>query len=274
MSGTDEHRRPVWAWVAVIATLAVVVPLVALLLREPPAAAPDDDGRVLASSPRAATATTQDAPSTTPTTPSTTPSTTPLTTTTRSAPRGPTRALFFGDSYFIGGGYTDESNSMARIASNRLGWASEINGGGGTGFVTGNPDYGIPNFLGQIADGAFDVGRRSWVVIEGGNDDRRQAMDDVNRNARKVLRKAQRRFPDATVVLVGPLDTDGDWSDTKPVVKALRKAAARRGVPFVNAQRWLAGHYDEIGPDYVHPTPKGHRICARKLTQALRALGA
>lgn len=252
MPRPDEHRRAraVWAAAAALVTLAVLVPLVVLVLR-------DEPGNASAgASP----------------TPSASPSAEPTSTDVR--PSGTTRALFFGDSYFIGGGYTDESTSMARLSGNRLGWSAEINGGGGTGFVQANPAYDLPNFLGQIADGAFDVGRRSWVVVEGGNDDRLVDQARVNKNARRVLRIAQRRFPDATVVLVGPLDTDGDWADTKPVVRSLRKAAAKRDVAFVNAQRWLAGHYDQIGPDFVHPTPKGHRICARKLTRALRALGA
>jgi len=272
MPGPHQRRRPVWAWVGALVTLALVLPLLALLLRDVGAVRAADDHAAVGRGDQAVAASAlTDVPA--PPAPTATP-TEPATATTRSAERGPARALFFGDSYFIGGGYTDEGNSMARLASNRLGWESEINGGGGTGFVTGNPDYGIPNFLGQIADGAFDVGSRSWVVIEGGNDDRTQPMGLVGRNVRKVLRKAQRRFPNATVVLVGPLDTDGDWADTKPVLRTMRKAAARRGVAFVNAQRWLAGHYEEIGPDYVHPSPKGHRICATKLTRALRALGA
>lgn len=258
MAGIDEHRRrPVWA--AALVALALAVPALVLLLREGPATEARGEEAVTA-----AVSTTEAQPA------RSVSSAQPAGSVSRSKPR----ALFFGDSYFIGGGYTDEGNSMARLASNRLGWASEINGGGGTGFVQTNWEYDLGNYLDQIAQGAFDVGARRWVVIEGGNNDRSQSMDAVNRNARKVLRKAQRRFPNATVVLVGPLDTDGDWSDTTPVVKTLRKAAARRGVPFVNAKRWLAGHYDQIGSDYVHPTPKGHRILGRKLAEALRHLGA
>ena len=33
-------------------------------------------------------------------------------------------------------------------------------------------------------------------------------------------------------------------------------------MPFVNGMRWLEGHYDLIGPDFVHPDPEGHRIWA------------
>jgi lysophospholipase L1-like esterase len=269
MVDPDEQPRPrpVWPWIAALVALAVIAPLLALLLREEPTSG---DGRD-AGAPAVST------PSPTPATvPSAAPTTDPTTdpAITRSAARGKTRALFFGDSYFIGGGYTDETNSMARLASNRLGWASEINGGGGTGFVQTNYEYDLGNYLDQIDAGAFDVGRRRWVVIEGGNNDLGVPLDEVRVNARKVVRVAQRTFPRAKVVLVGPLDTDADHSDLIPMIKLMRGVAARREIPFINQKAWLAGHYDLIGPDYVHPYPEGHRILGRKLARALRALGA
>ena len=44
------------------------------------------------------------------------------------------------------------------------------------------------------------------------------------------------------------------------------------GVPYIDAQHWLEGRPDLVGPDYDHPTPAGHRLCGRKLAKALRAL--
>jgi lysophospholipase L1-like esterase len=163
---------------------------------------------------------------------------------------------------------------MARIASNRLGWESEINGGGGTGFVATNWDYGIGNYLDQIAAGAFNVGTRRWVVIQGGNNDRGQSLSQISKNARKVVRIAQRTFPGAKVVLAGPMDNDSDHADVEPIVKSMRKVAKKRGVPFINMKNWLAGNYHLIGPDFVHPYPEGHRIMGRKLAKALRGFGA
>ena len=267
MPTQDEHRRTrhLWVGAVVVVALAVAIPVIALFVHSPSPEAAASGGITYVTS-----------PVTPPPTPTPTPAPTPSVTASAAPARatGAVRALFFGDSYFIGGGYTTVENSMARLAGNRLGWRSVIHGGGGTGFVQANPEYDLPNFLGQIDNGAFDVGRRSWVVIEGGNDDRFLDQTLVSKNARKVLRIAHRRFPRAQVVLVGPLDTDGDYSDTTPVTKTLRKAARKRGVPFVDARKWLKGHFDLIGPDYTHPYPEGHRICAKKLTRALRRLGA
>ncbi len=162
---------------------------------------------------------------------------------------------------------------MAALAARRLHWNAVIRGGGGTGFVSGNPEYGIPSFLGQIRDGALDVGAVDWLVIEGGGNDKFNRPKLIERRALRVLRAAAHRHPEARLVLVGTLDpTVNDFSDTDGVIGALSRAAARRNVPFINAQRWLASQPQLIGPDYDHPTPQGHRVLARKLARALRAL--
>ena len=229
------------------------------------ASAPTPDTAALAGGSASATATPSDVPTIAPTASA------------AAAPVGDgkkgTRALFFGDSYFVGGGYTGADNSMAAIAANRLGWSREIRGGGGTGFVSGNPEYGIKSFLGQIRDGALDVGAVDWLVIEGGGNDKYDAPGLIQRKAGAVLRAAKRRHPEARLVLVGTLDPTVDYfSDTDGVIGALKRAARAAGVPYINAQRWLEGRPDLIGPDYDHPLPEGHRLAGGKLAKALRAL--
>ncbi len=186
---------------------------------------------------------------------------------------GPTTSLFFGDSYIVGGGYTGPGNSMGAIAARRLGWKYQIRGGGGTGFVSGNPDYGIPAYLGQIRNGALDVGPVDWLVIEGGGNDKFDNPGLVTRRAVKTLKAAAKRHPEARLVLVGTMDATVDsFSDTDGVIGALGAAASRLGIPYVNAQHWLEGRPALVGPDYDHPTPAGHRFCGGKLAKALRAL--
>ena len=186
---------------------------------------------------------------------------------------GPTRSLFFGDSYIVGGGYTGPKNSMGAIAARRLDWRYQIRGGGGTGFVAANPDYGIPAYLGQIRAGALDVGKVDWLVIEGGGNDKDADPGLVTRRAVKTLKAAAQRHPEARLVLVGTMDPTVDsFTDTDGVIGALAAAARRLGIPYINAQHWLEGRPELVGPDYDHPTPEGHRFCGGKLARALRAL--
>src|SRR4051812_46306358 len=58
------------------------------------------------------------------------------------------RAVFFGDSYFVGGGCSpDPTRDMAQLAGLALGYRPVIRGAGGTGFVMANPDYGLLPYL-------------------------------------------------------------------------------------------------------------------------------
>ena len=192
---------------------------------------------------------------------------------TSTAVRTRTTALFFGDSYIVGGAYTGPQDSMGAIAARRLGWKYQIRGGGGTGFVSGNPDYDIPSFLGQIRQGALDVGPVDWLVIEGGGNDKTDDPGLVTRRAVRTLKAAMRRQPQARLVLIGTMDPTVDgFTDTDAVIGALAAAAQQLGIPYVDAQHWLEGRPDLVGPDYDHPTPAGHRLCGRKLARALRAL--
>jgi lysophospholipase L1-like esterase len=208
--------------------------------------------------------------------PSTSSSAPAPTTGTSQAPRpsGPSTALFFGDSYIVGGAYTGADDSMGAIAARRLGWRYQVRGGGGTGFVAGNPDYDIPSFLGQIQGGALDVGPVDWLVIEGGGNDKYDDPALVTRRAVRTLRAAATRHPEARLVLVGTMDPTVDsFSDTDGVIGALAAAARRVGIPYISAQHWLEGRPSLVGPDFDHPTPAGHRVCGRKLARALRSLG-
>jgi lysophospholipase L1-like esterase len=184
-----------------------------------------------------------------------------------------TTSLFFGDSYIVGGAYTGPQASMGAIAARRLGWSYRIRGGGGTGFVSGNPDYGIPSFLGQIRQGALDVGPVDWLVVEGGGNDKDDDPALVTRRAVETLQAAAAQHPEARLVLVGTMDPTVDgFTDTDGVIGPLAAAAQPLGIPFVDAQHWLEGHPELVGPDYDHPTPAGHRLCGRRLAAALRAL--
>jgi len=188
---------------------------------------------------------------------------------------GRVSALFFGDSYIVGGAYTGPEDSMGAVAARRLGWTYQVRGGGGTGFVSGNPAYGLPSYLGQIRAGALDVGPVDWLVVEGGGNDKQDAPAVITARAVRTLRAAARAHPEARLVLVGTMDPTVDgFTDTDGVIGALAAAADQVGIPYVDAQHWLEGRPDLVGPDYDHPTPAGHQLCGRKLADALEALAS
>ena len=190
------------------------------------------------------------------------------------AKRAP-RALFFGDSYFVGGGCSPDRNAdMAALAGRELGYRPVVRGAGGTGFVQGNPDYDIPPYLAQIDAGELDVANPRLVVIQGGSNDVGEPADQVRKNARTVLQIARGKYPNAVLMLVGPMDTYGGYGDSIPIRNALRTVARKLHVPFIDAMKWTAGRDDLLCSDYVHPTYAGHVYLGHKLAKALKKRGA
>jgi len=185
------------------------------------------------------------------------------------------RALFFGDSYFVGGGCSpDRSEDMAALAGRELGYRPVVRGAGGTGFVQANPEYDLPPYLAQIHDGALDAKNPRLVVIQGGSNDIGEPPAQVRKNARKILKIARSKYPSAVLVLVGPMDTYGGYGDSIPIRNALKSVAKRLHVPFIDAMKWTAGRDDLLCSDYVHPTYTGHVYLGHLLATALKQRGA
>jgi GDSL-like lipase/acylhydrolase family protein len=191
------------------------------------------------------------------------------------AERGHPRALFFGDSYFVGGGCSpDAKQDMAYLAGTELGYRPTVRGAGGTGFVAANPEYDLPPYLGQIHDGAFDLRNPQLVVVAGGSNDVGLPLDEVKKNAKKILRIARQRFPRALLVLVGPMDPYGGYADSIPIRDVLHVVAKQLDVPFIDDMTWLQSHPDWLCDDYVHPTYAAEVPLGQRLAKALRKLGA
>ena len=189
--------------------------------------------------------------------------------------KGRPRALFFGDSYFVGGGCSpDPKRDMAYLAGTALGYRTTVRGAGGTGFVAANPDYDLPPYLAQIHDGALDVRDPELVVIAGGSNDVGFPVPQIKKNAAKILRIARQKYPDALVVLVGPMDPYGGYDDSIPIRNGLRSVAKQLGVPFVDDMTWLGDHPEWLCDDYVHPTYAAQVSLGRMLARALARRGA
>ena len=200
---------------------------------------------------------------------------TPPPTASASAERGHPRALFFGDSYFVGGGCSpDAKQDMAYLAGTELGYRTTVRGAGGTGFVAANPEYDLPPYLGQIRDGELDVRGPELVVIAGGSNDVGLPVAQVKKNARKILDIARNKYPRALLVLVGPLDPYGGYADSIPIRDALHAVAKQVDVPFIDDMTWLAGHPEWLCDDYVHPTYAAQGPLGARLAKALSKRGA
>lgn len=182
--------------------------------------------------------------------------------------REPPVALLFGDSYFNGAAGVTESQTFGSLAAERLGYQPVVRGAAGTGFVTEFDRTG--DYLTQIRGGELDgvASDVELVLVEGGLNDQQADPAQVQAAAERVLAIMERRFDRAKVVLVGPVDPDGELSSTADVTAALADAADASDVTFIDPATWLRGHLATV-EDGLHPNAQGHRVLAIRLAAAL-----
>lgn len=113
------------------------------------------------------------------------------------------------------------------------------------------------------------------VVIFGGTNDQRATRVQLLRAASDAISSAQRRAPDATVVIVAPVSPEAAAPATLLAVRnALREAAQRGEARFVDpiAQRWLNNRSGYVAEDGRSLTAEGQQALAARIETVVRPL--
>jgi lysophospholipase L1-like esterase len=189
--------------------------------------------------------------------------------------------MVLGDSYTAGIDATPPEATYAAETARRLGWQIIIAGHRGTGFVA-------PGRIGKSFSMLYEE-ELAWrpapdmVMVVGGHNDWGHDPLLVAAYARELLTKIRTRWPDAAVVLTGPM-----WGGDPPpaslrVRDALKGVASELGLPFIDplGERWITGGVRRksgnarlyIRRDGIHPNPAGNRYFADRLVADLRRLG-
>ena len=185
------------------------------------------------------------------------------------------RLLVFGDSYTEGFAAQPLTDGYAYLVGKKLGWRTEVNGKGGTGFTFGG------------GDGASDYPTRlrayirsskitpDVIVLEGSQNDFR----DVNGVADAVVESVEllrRAYPDARIILFGPAAPQPLQNDLAPIDAADQLAADRLGIPYVSPYRdgWFtAANSDRYAyKDGSHLNTVGHAYLAQRFLEELEPL--
>lgn len=181
-----------------------------------------------------------------------------------------TRALFFGDSLFVGNGTSPIRPVQVQTASRQLQWAAAVDALGGTGYTTGGNGH-LPYLSRLETDGFLD---KHWdvIVLEGGTNDADHGwMPDLLAQARSAVGYLQERQPTARIVMVGAFAPEGP---TPPAYIAtdliLRQVAREHGLLYVSQVAYGAtagpGFYSD---DHFHPNAAGYGVMGRDLATAL-----
>ncbi|WP_285249821.1 SGNH/GDSL hydrolase family protein [Pseudarthrobacter sp. fls2-241-R2A-168] len=187
--------------------------------------------------------------------------------------------LILGDSYTAGVGAGRPDQGWAYLVAGQLGYPTNIDGVGGTGFAWGG---GARDDQG----GEYEVRLRNIaanpafvpnvLILQGGQNDSQIANpDEVKAAATQTIEAARRFWPGIQVVVLGPSAPQPLGEDLRRVNSAVRDGAAAASAPFIDAVEagWFttanSPNYDADG---AHPNTAGHAYLAGKFLEAWNRL--
>ncbi|WP_226925175.1 SGNH/GDSL hydrolase family protein [Georgenia thermotolerans] len=191
-------------------------------------------------------------------------------------------ALVIGDSQAMGGFGVGALETWVAQGLRSAGFQPVIVGYPGTGYVHDRPAHGDqdghPNYVTSLREGLYNLppaDHVQLVVLEGGGNDAFDPAKDISAAAREAIRLVREEYPEAEVLMLGPLNQAGDPRSLRVKTAAVLAAVAtEEDVPFIDATSWVAdaGVAGEL-VDGLHFTQKGHTALAPYLGDALSALG-
>ncbi len=197
------------------------------------------------------------------------------TTSTFKLPKNP-RLVVFGDSYTQGFAASPMTKGFAYLVGADLGWKTQVEGVGGTGFTFGGPngakqDYGT-RIKAYIAAGgtAPDV-----IVLEGSQNDY-GSLTKITPTIVTDVGLLQKAYPKAVIVLFGPAAPQPLQTQLSAIDAADAAAAVQLAIPYISPfqQNWFTlENSKQYGySDGAHINTAGHRYLADRFLENFRPL--
>lgn len=187
--------------------------------------------------------------------------------------------LILGDSYTAGVGAARQDQGWAYVVARSLGYPTNIDGLGGTGFAWGG---GAQNDGGR----EFEVRLRetsknprfvpNLLILQGGqNDAQLNNPDELTTATAQTIEAARRFWPGVQVVVLGPSAPQPLAEELRGANTAIRAGAAAAKAPFIDVYEagWFTGaNSPGFNADGAHPNTAGHAYLAKKFLEAWAAL--
>ena len=183
---------------------------------------------------------------------------------------GEPRALFVGDSLFVGVGASPKRPVQARTVADLMGWKPFVDARSGTGYTTGGRN-GKPYGERLRTDGYLRH-RYDVVVLEGGTNDAHHGdLAALHDKALATVDLVRRSQPTARIVLVGAFVGAGvpHYERYVTVDRVLAEVASERGLTYVSQLHWSQVP-SILSADRFHPDDAGYALMGKEIARALR----
>jgi acyl-CoA thioesterase-1 len=187
--------------------------------------------------------------------------------------------LILGDSYTAGDGADRPDQGWAYLVAGSLGYPTNVDGVGGTGFAWGGgeqdnlaQEYDV-RLQETAANAAFVP---NVLILQGGqNDARITNPDEIKTATAQTIESARKLWPGVQVVVLGPSAPQPLAEELQGVNNAVRAGAAAANAPFIDAYDagWFTGA-NSPGFDFdgAHVNTAGHAHIAEKFLESWAAL--
>ena len=188
------------------------------------------------------------------------------------------RVLIFGDSWVYGSAATVPTLGFAYRLAEQLGWQGVVDGVRGSGYLKPGLDGGSYGERVAALDPSLDP---DLIILEGSINDRRLPATGYRDAVTAVWDALKTRYPDATIVILGPAPQVLPVEETTARIDAdLAELAAARGWWYISpiAEGWIteANYLDVIDTGPIgrdHPSDEGHAYLAERVADALDDMG-
>ncbi|MEH3155756.1 MAG: SGNH/GDSL hydrolase family protein [Gordonia paraffinivorans] len=186
-------------------------------------------------------------------------------------PSRPEKLLVFGDSWTEGVAAAPTTKGFAYQVGRTLNVETVVAGVGGTGWVNPGPN-GDGDYPRRMTRAASDP-TVTLLLLQGGIYDVEKPAG-VGDAVRQTIVNARSKFPNAQIVVIGPIPINPDSSGYARMSSNIGYEAGQAGAYFVSpvVQKWIN---DQTFPGFLdssnnHPTTAGHTYIANMIVGSLR----
>ncbi|MCU1515214.1 MAG: hydrolase family protein [Microbacteriaceae bacterium] len=180
---------------------------------------------------------------------------------------------FYGDSYTLGTGASNQSKRWSTVISKERGWREYNPSVNGLGFVNNRGVYGPGDLPDRVIQQHPDI----VFVTMGLNDNFSYASSakKIDGTITSDLGRLRKALPKARIIVVEPFwYTDYRPHSLEVISGWVKDAAAVIHADYIpGASHWIEHHPEWMASDGLHPNDAGYAAMAMKMDAALKKLG-